>query len=136
MNATAQRTERIYQDGLALMEYRYYANALACFEQAVDLNSKFAQAWFQIGHCRSELVQREVKNTDEYLYADEMSERYQGAIEAYQKAIELQPDYADARNSLAELFFYFGESQSEALEYPSDYMRAIMVDDRITDTFE
>ena len=125
MNATAQRAERIYQDGLVLMGYRYYANALACFEQAIDLNPNFAQAWFQIGHCRSELVQREVENTDEYLYANEMSERYQGAIEAYQKVIELQPDYADARSSLAELFFDFGESQSEESEYPSDYMRAI-----------
>ena len=125
MNATAQRAERIYQDGLALMRYRYYANALSCFEQVVNLTPHFAQAWFQIGHCRSELVQREVKNTDEYLYANEMSERYQGAIEAYQKVIELQPDYADARSSLAELFFDFGESQSEESEYPSDYMRAI-----------
>ena len=125
MNATAQRAERIYQDGLALMRYRYYANALSCFEQVVNLTPHFAQAWFQIGHCRSELVQREVKNTDEYLYANEMSERYQGAIEAYQKVIELQPDYPDARNSLAELFFDLGERQSEEVEWPSHYMEAI-----------
>ena len=125
MNDTVRKAEQIYQEGLALMNYRYCANALSYFEQAIDLNPNFVQAWFQIGHCRSELVQREVKNTDEYLYANEMSERYQEAIEAYQKAIELQPDYADARNSLAELFFSFGESQSEALEYPSDYIRAI-----------
>ena len=125
MNATAQRAERIYQDGLALMQYKYYANALACFEQAIDLTPNFAQAWFQIGHCRSELIQRQIQNTDEYLYAEEVFERYQGAIEAYQKAIELQSDYADARSSLAELFFDFGERQSGESEYPSDYMRAI-----------
>ena len=125
MNDTVRKAEQIYQEGLALMNYKYYANALSYFEQAVDLNPDFAQAWFQIGRCRSELVQRQIQNTNEYLYAEEMSERYQGAIEAYQKAIELQPDYADARNSLAELFFYFGESQSEESEYPSDYMQAI-----------
>ena len=125
MNGATERAEQIYQDGLALMGYRYYANALACFEQAIDLKPDFPQAWFQIGHCRSELAQRQIQNTDEYLYTDEKIERYQGGVEAYQKAIELQPDYTDARNSLAELFFYFGESQSEALEYPSDYMRAI-----------
>ena len=125
MNDTAQRTEQIYQDGLALMEHKYYANALACFEQAIDLNPDFAQAWFQIGHCRSELVQRQIEDTDEYLCTDEMSERYQGAIEAYQKAIELHPDYVDARNFLAELFFDFGERQSEEVEWPSHYMQAI-----------
>ena len=107
------------------MEYKYYANALSCFEQIVDLNPHFAQAWFQIGHCRSELVQWQIESTDEYVYADEMSERYQGAIEAYQKAIELQPDYADARDSLAELFFDLGQRQSEELECPSRYIQAI-----------
>ncbi len=125
MNNTAQRTEQIYRDGLSLIEYKYYANALSCFEQAIDLNPDFAQAWFQVGRCRSELVRREIENTEEYLCTDEVSERYQGAIEAYQKAIELQPDYADARSSLAELFDYFGESQWGELEFPSDYMRAI-----------
>ena len=125
MNNTAQRTEQIYRDGLVLIEYKYYANALSCFEQAIDLNPDFAQAWFQVGRCRSELVRREIENTEEYLYTDEVSERYQGVIETYQKAIELQPDYADARSSLAELFFDLGQRQSEELEYPSGYMRAI-----------
>ncbi len=125
MNNIVHRAEQIYRDGLILMEYKYYANALAYFEQAIDLNPDFAQAWFQVGRCRSKLVQREIENAEEHLYTDEVSERYQGAIEAYQKAIELQPDYADARSSLAELFDYFGESQWGELEFPSDYMRAI-----------
>ena len=125
MNDTVHRAEQIYQEGLILMEHRYYANALSYFERAVDLTPHFAQAWFQIGHCRSKLVQRRIENTDEYLYTEEVFERYQGAIEAYQKAIELQPDYADARSSLAELFFDFGQRQSEELEYPSGYMQAI-----------
>jgi len=125
MNDTAQRTEQIYRDGLVLIEYKYYANALSCFEQVIDLNPNSAQAWFQVGRCRSELVQREIENTEEYLYTDEVSERYQGAIEAYQKAIELQPDYAGARKSLAELFFYFGERQSGEVEWPSHYTQAI-----------
>ena len=125
MNDTVQKVEQIYQDGLALMEHKYYANALSCFEQAIGLNPNFTQAWFQVGRCRSELVQREIENTEEYLYTDEVSEHYQGAIEAYQQAIELQPDYTDARDSLAELFFDLGQRQSEELEYPSGYMRAI-----------
>ena len=125
MNDTVRKAERIYQDGLALMEYKYYANALSCFEQAIDLTPNFAQAWFQIGHCRSELVQREIENTEEYLYTEDVFEGYQGTIEAYQKAIELQPDFTDARNSLAELFFDLGERQSEEVEWPSHYMEAI-----------
>lgn len=119
MDDTVRKAEQIYQDGLALMEYKYYANALSYFEQAIDLTPNFAQAWFQIGRCRSEVVQRQIQNTDE------MPERYEGAIEAYQKAIKLQPDYPDARNSLAELFFDLGQRQSENVEYPSDYMQAI-----------
>ena len=125
MNNIVHRAEQIYRDGLILMEYKYYANALACFEQAINLKPDFAQAWFQIGHCRSELVQRQIENTDEYPYADEMFECYQGAVEAYQKAIELQPDYIDARSSLAELFFDLGERQAEEAEWPSHYIQAI-----------
>lgn len=125
MNDTAQRTEQIYQDGLVLMKYKYYTNALACFEQAIDLTPNFAQAWFQIGRCHSKLAQRQIQNTDEFLCTDEMIERYQGAVEAYQKAIELQSDYTDARNSLAELFDYFGEIRAEDVEWPAHYMEAI-----------
>ena len=125
MNHTAQRAEQIYQDGLILMEHKFYANALSYFEQAIDLNPNFAQAWFQIGYCRSELTQRQIQNTDEFLCTDEMIERYQSAVEAYQKAIELQSDYTDARNSLAELFDYFGEIRAEDVEWPSHYIEAI-----------
>ncbi len=125
MNNIVHRAEQIYREGLILMEYKYYANALSYFEQATDLNPDFAQAWFQIGCCRSKLVQRQIDNTEEYLYTDEVFERYEGVIEAYQKAIELQPDYADALSSLAELFFDLGERQSGEADWPSSYMQAI-----------
>ena len=55
MNDTVRKAERIYQDGLALMAHKYYANALSCFEQSIDLNPDCAQAWFQVGRCRSEV---------------------------------------------------------------------------------
>ena len=55
MNNIVHRAEQIYRDGLILMEYKYYANALACFEQVINLKPDFAQAWFQVGRCHSRL---------------------------------------------------------------------------------
>ena len=48
MNDIVHRAKQIYQDGLILIEHKYYVNALSCFEQAIDLNPDFAQSWFQI----------------------------------------------------------------------------------------
>ena len=125
MSDTTKLAQQIYQEGLVLVKFKHYTDALSCFEQVVDINPPCAQVWFQIGYCRSELVKLEIKNSEEYLYVDTEAEHYQEVIKAYQKAIELQPDYADARNSLAELFSHFGERQSEDVSWPSDYMRAI-----------
>ena len=120
-----ETAQQLYEEGLVLMKHKHYADALSCFEQVVELDAVHAEAWFRKGCCRSELTMIQIENTEESLYADEEYELYKGAIGAYQKAIELQPDHADARKSLAGLFYDFGGKQSEDSEYPSDYMRAI-----------
>ena len=120
-----ETAQQLYEEGLVLIKHKHYADALSCFEQVVELDANHAEAWFRIGCCRSEIAKQKIEGTEETLYVDGEFELYEGAIDAYQKAIELQPDYTSARKYLAERFTCFGEMQIEDTEYPSDYMRAI-----------
>ena len=99
----------------------FSADDQVSFPDGVDL----ADAWFQIGCSRSELTELKIKNSEDSLYTDENCELYDGTIAAYRKAIELQPQHARARKSLAKLFIHFAETQSEEVEFPSDHGRAI-----------
>ena len=120
-----QKAQQLYEEGLVLMKHNHHADALSCIEQVVGLDANHAEAWYRIGCCRSEIAKQKIESAEERLSAYEEFELYEGAIEAYQKAIELQPDYTSARKYLAERFTCFGEMQIEDTEYPSDYMRAI-----------
>ena len=122
---TPETAQKLHEKGLVLLKHKHYADALSCFEQVVELNANHTEAWYRIGCCRSEIAKQKIEGTEETLYVDGEFELYEGAIEAYQKVIELQPDYTSACKYLAELFTYLGEMQIEDTEYPSDYMRAI-----------
>lgn len=122
---TPETAQKLHEKGLVLLKHKHYADALSCFEQVVELNANHTEAWYRIGCCRSEIAKQKIEGTEETLYVDGEFELYEGAIEAYQKVIELQPGYTSARRFLAELFTYFGEMQNGDAEYPSDYMRAI-----------
>ena len=102
-----ETAQQLYEEGLVLMKHKHYADALSCFEQVVELDAVHAEAWFRIGCCRSGLTRIQIENTEESLYVDEEFELYEGAIEAYQKAIELQPDHANARTSLGNAVLRF-----------------------------
>ena len=115
---TSQLYSRFYKENAT---WYYSAIDQQTFPDGVDK----AEAWFRIGCSRSELTELEIKNTEKFLYTDEECELYEGAIAAYQKAIELQPQHARARKSLGELFIHFAETQSEEVEFPSDHGRAI-----------
>ena len=121
-----ETAQQHYEEGLVLLKHKHYADALSCFEQVVELDANHAEAWYRIGCCHSEIAKQKIESVEERLCAYEAFELYKGAIEAYQKAIALQPDYTCARRFLAELFTYFGEMQSEAdKDNLSDWMRAI-----------
>ena len=105
---TPETAQQLYEEGLVLMKHKHYADALSCFEQAVELDAVHAEAWFRIGCCRSGLTRIQIENTEESLYVGEEFELYEGAIEAYQKAIELRPNHAKARTSLGMLFYDLG----------------------------
>ena len=122
--------QKLYEEGLVLKKHKHYADALSRFEDALDhyatSDTAYAETWYQIGCCRSEIARQNIENAKETLYVDDEFQIYEGAIAAYRKAIELQPDYTSPRRFLAELFTYFGEMQSEAdKDDLSDWMRAI-----------
>ena len=105
---TPETAQQLCEEGLVLIKHEHYADALSCFEQAVELDAVHAEAWFRIGCCRSGLTRIQIENTEESLYVGEEFELYEGAIEAYQKAIELRPNHAKARTSLGMLFYDLG----------------------------
>ncbi len=103
-----ETAQQLHEEGLVLIKHKHYADALSCFEQVVELDANHAEAWFRIGCCRSELAKQKIEGTEETLYVDGEFELYEGAIEAYQKVIELPPNHSDARMSLGTLFYDFG----------------------------
>ena len=115
---TLQLNKRYYRE---IPTWYFSAEDQVTFPDGVDL----ANAWFQIGCFRSELTELKIKISEDSLYTNEQCELYEGSIAAYQKAIELQPQHARARKSLAKLFIHFAETESEEVEFPSDHGRAI-----------
>ena len=103
-----QKAQQHYEEGLVLIKHKHYDDALSCFEQVVALDTNHAEAWFRIGCCRSEILKQRIENSEEVLGVHEESEIYESAIQAYLKAIELQPDLVDTRGAVVELFYdYF-----------------------------
>ncbi|MDJ0713995.1 MAG: tetratricopeptide repeat protein [Prochloraceae cyanobacterium] len=71
------RYEQLFDEGVELLDKKQYKEALNKFQQAIDLNNKFIQAWVYKGICLEKL------------------ERYPEAIQCYEKALEINPDVAD-----------------------------------------
>lgn len=89
--------DSLYRSGLDSMWLGNYEGALGYFENAVNKNPKRAEAWIQVGYCKT----KQGKPDD--------------AIRAYQQALQLRPDSAEVYNKLGDAHFYAGRF-SEALE--------------------
>jgi thioredoxin-like negative regulator of GroEL len=96
----AKTTERDSAEGVAASLYRNgldslwlgnYDGALGYFENAVNKDPKRAEAWIQVGYCKS----KQGKTDD--------------AIRAYQQALQLRPDSAEVYNKLGDAHFYAGK---------------------------
>ncbi len=114
--------QKLYEEGLVLKKHKHYADALSCFEQVVEFDPNHVEAWYLIGCCRSEIAKQKIESAEETLYVDAEFELYEGAIEAYQKVIELQPDHPEVSVVLGTLFYDFGmrgfeEGMCEEYEY-------------------
>jgi len=87
----------LYRSGLDSMWLGNYDGALGYFENAVNKDPKRADAWIQVGFCKT----RQGKPDD--------------AIRAYQQALQLRPDSAEVYNRLGDAHFYAGRF-SEAID--------------------
>jgi len=87
----------LYRSGLDSMWLGNYDGALGYFENAVNKDPKRADAWIQVGFCKT----RQGKPDD--------------AIHAYQQALQLRPDSAEVYNRLGDAHFYAGRF-SEAID--------------------
>jgi tetratricopeptide (TPR) repeat protein len=79
-----------YRRGLDSMWLGNYDGALGYFENAVNKDPKRAEAWIQVGFCKT----KQGKTAD--------------AIRAYQHALQLRPDSAEVYNKLGDAHFYAG----------------------------
>ncbi len=71
------RHEKLFDEGVELLDKKQYQEALTKFQQSILLNNKFIQAWVYKGICLEKL------------------EKYQEAIKCYKQALEINPDVAD-----------------------------------------
>jgi tetratricopeptide (TPR) repeat protein len=85
--AAAKMSRDFYYQGASSLSKNDYKTALPLFEKAVVVNPKFAEAWFSLAYCKSELG-----NTN-------------AAIGDYKTTIRLKPDMHDAHWNLAGLYF-------------------------------
>ncbi|MBH8572546.1 tetratricopeptide repeat protein [Nostocaceae cyanobacterium CENA369] len=74
----AKNATELSKQGNTLFELQRYPDALAVYQQAVDIRPNYAQGWNGQGKTLFAL------------------KRYKEALSAYDKAIQIQPDYVDA----------------------------------------
>ncbi|MDH4471347.1 MAG: tetratricopeptide repeat protein [Fluviicola sp.] len=79
--------------------------AIACFEKEIKANPKSSEAWYYIG------LTKNTTNTA-------------AGMDEFTKAIELNPNYAEAYNNRAGIYGYLGDTEKEL----SDYNNAVRSD--------
>jgi len=104
--------EGSYFAGLIYLWVEDYEKALPYFEKAARQKPRYAEAYFQIGYCNSELG------------------RYRDAIAAYREAIRIEPDFAEAHLNLGVAYAKVGryeeaiDAYKKAIRIKPDYARA------------
>ncbi len=92
--------------GLAFSYKKEYDKAIGYYKKAIELNPKYAGAYFNMGNAFGNLKE------------------YKKAIEVYKKAIESKPDYAMAYYNMGRVF-HMMEKHDRALE---NYEKAMEID--------
>jgi len=99
LTADANDAQSFYVKGLIESWQENWAAALTYFQKATAKNPQYADAWFYIGYCYSELG------------------RYQEAIEDCKQAIGIKPDFAEAHCNLGVAYGNLGRYQDEIESY-------------------
>ncbi len=134
---TAKKAKQKLDEGLVLLERKEAGEALTCFEEAIKLDPKNAEGWFQRGAAKAAMGKREeaVKDFSEALKLDPaharafgnrglmkvQTGRYADAVSDFNEAIRLKPDMAMVYYNLGSARFKMEQFQ-EALQ---DYAQAL-----------
>ncbi|MFB2768251.1 tetratricopeptide repeat-containing serine protease family protein [Pelatocladus sp. BLCC-F211] len=127
-----------------------YKGAIADYTQAIRLNPKYAQAYYQRGIVQLNLYDREnaakdlqtatklfleqgnqVEGYNSQAVARTILKDYQGAIAAYTQSIKLNPEDAQAYNKRGNAYSDLGEKQKAI----ADYNQAIKIDPYFDDAY-
>jgi len=99
--------ERSYSQGLAQLSRDDYAKALPYFERATEIDSNYAEAWYQAGYCYGVLG------------------RHQEALRASKQAAKLRPEWAETYVNIGASNYALGQFK-DAIDA---YKQAIKLDD-------
>ncbi|MFN2200452.1 MAG: tetratricopeptide repeat protein, partial [Caldilineaceae bacterium] len=152
-SAEPQRAETFVDQGIALLESGYNARAIAKFDDAIELDSEYADAYVQRGMAYASFDESEsndyeqaisdlekalelgVNSAEAYYYLGLAIFGARGAdrqaLANFEKALELKPDYADAYYYRGLVFANF-DDLDRAIE---DLDRAIALDPSLEHAF-
>src|SRR5215204_4118388 len=99
--------ERSYSQGVAQLSRDDYGRALQFFERATELDSNYAEAWYQAGFCYGILG------------------RHQDALKASRQAARLRPEWAEAHVNIGASSYALGQYKEAA----DAYRQALRVED-------
>jgi tetratricopeptide (TPR) repeat protein len=125
--------ERIYSQGLAQLSRDDYAKAVGFFEKAVEIDSNYAEAWYQEGYCygvlgrHSEALKaskQAAKLRPEWAEAfvnigasNYALGQYKDAVDAYKQALKLDGDNPDTQYALGLTYGKLNRTDEEILAY-------------------
>ena len=104
LSTKSNKAIKLYQDGLAKANLRYFDQAIKSLTQAIDEDRNFVEAYFLLGE----------------VYTDNQQEKI--AIEMFQKGIQLNPElFPPVYSNLANL--EFNDAQyNKAIEHINKYL--------------
>lgn len=104
--------ERAYSQGVAQLSLDDYARALPFFERAVELDSNYAEAWYQAGFCYGVLA------------------KHNDALKASKQAARLRPEWSETYVNIGASSYAIGQYKEAA----DAYRQALKRDDSNADT--